>query len=422
MEIFTRKPAIRTLMIMLTLVAVIILSVVSAASFGVFTKIEAASINDATVKKYQAQIAAAEASRAASKASLQEAKEKTNAEIERKIALDAYVTTTQMKLDLQNEKKDILEAQIQDVILKIAQTEKDILERETLFKERLVAAYEEGNVSYLEIILGSQNLIDFFSRLDTVTTMLEYDKTLIAQSEADKALLEEIKASLYEKKLLVDQEIIEIDITKNELEAAQEESANYLLLLQQDEEVKRRLDEQAAAYQNEIETSLNKAISDYQEKLRIEEERLKKQSLTNTASETKQYVTAAGDYMWPLSTTYSRISSSYGYRTIGSYSEFHLGIDIPAGYGASIYASNAGTVLVAEYHYSYGNYVLIDHGDGKSTLYAHMSSISVTAGDSVTRGTTIGKVGSTGNSYGNHLHFEVRVSGTRVDPQKYVSP
>lgn len=422
MEIFTRKPAIRTLMIMLTLAAVIILSVVFAASFGAFTKIEAASINDATVKKYQAQIATAEASRAASKASLQEAKEKTNAEIERKIALDAYVTTTQMKLDLQNEKKDILEAQIQDVTLKITQMEKDIFERETLFKERLVAAYEEGNVSYLEIILGSQNLIDFFSRLDTVTTMLEYDKTLIAQSEADKALLEEIKASLYEKKLLVDQEIIEIDITKKELEAAQEESANYLLILQQDEEVKRRLDEQAAAYQNEIESSLNKAISDYQEKLRIEEERLKKQSLTNTASETKQYVTAAGDYMWPLSTTYSRISSSYGYRTIGSYSEFHLGIDVPAGYGASIYASNAGTVLVAEYHYSYGNYVLIDHGDGKSTLYAHMSSTSVTAGDSVTRGTTIGKVGSTGNSYGNHLHFEVRVSGTRVDPQKYVSP
>jgi murein DD-endopeptidase MepM/ murein hydrolase activator NlpD len=116
-------------------------------------------------------------------------------------------------------------------------------------------------------------------------------------------------------------------------------------------------------------------------------------------------------------TQYNRISSDYGYRG----SEFHLGIDIPAAYGSNVYAANGGKVIKATYHYSYGNYILIDHGGGQATLYAHNSKLLVSEGDTVSKGDVIALAGSTGASTGNHIHFEVRINGVTTDPKKYVS-
>lgn len=400
---------------------------------GLYTKVDAANVSDATVKKYKDQLAAVEAERNASKLALQEARKNTQDEMANKAALDAVVTFTQKKIDIQNEKLTAIEEQIADTEIKITQIEDDIITREELFKERLVAAHEEGNVSYLEIILGSENLIDFFRRVDTVSTMLEYDKTLIQQSEKDKIALEENRILLEERQKEIESTKSDIEITKKELEAAQEESANFIIKLQADEERAAAIEAIANQKFAEADSQLNKAISDYNKKLadqKAAEEAARKaaelsakttqSSLSSYSSQTTQYVTASGGYMWPISST--TITSKFGYRKLGGVGENHGALDISAPYGTAVYASNAGTVLVAEYHYSYGNYILVDHGDGNSTLYAHLSSIGVSVNQSVSKGSTIGKVGSTGYSTGNHLHFEFRVSGTKVDPLKYVSP
>ncbi len=122
----------------------------------------------------------------------------------------------------------------------------------------------------------------------------------------------------------------------------------------------------------------------------------------------------------PLQYSGRYLSSGY-YRSDGT---FHGGLDICVSggtYGLDISAAESGTVVTAAYHYSYGNYVIIDHGNGLSTLYAHCSSLAVSAGETVTKGQTIAYVGSTGNSTGPHLHFEVRINGSRVDPSSYIS-
>lgn len=136
-------------------------------------------------------------------------------------------------------------------------------------------------------------------------------------------------------------------------------------------------------------------------------------------------VKSESGFMWPLAGSYNKLSSLYGNRkhpTTGKYGK-HSGIDIPAPSGTPIYAAKSGVVITAEKgtgaYWSYGNYVLIAHSDGTSTLYAHMSKLGCKKGQTVTQGNTIGYVGTTGRSTGNHLHFEIRKNGSRVDPINY---
>ena len=125
-----------------------------------------------------------------------------------------------------------------------------------------------------------------------------------------------------------------------------------------------------------------------------------------------------GYYIWP--TTTHRITSPYGYRYIFGRYEFHLGVDIGASYGTSIKAADGGRVTYSGWKGSYGKLVIVTHDDGSQTYYAHCSQLLVSYGDKVYQGQTIAKVGSTGNSTGPHLHFEIRINGKTVDPLKYL--
>ena len=118
-----------------------------------------------------------------------------------------------------------------------------------------------------------------------------------------------------------------------------------------------------------------------------------------------------------------KVSSYFGWRTspLTGKPEYHNGVDIPAAYGSAIYAADGGTVLISERHYSYGNYIVIDHGNGLSTLYAHNTKNLVKVGDVVDKGQQIATCGSTGDSSGNHCHFSVRVDGSPVNPMNYIS-
>ncbi len=135
-----------------------------------------------------------------------------------------------------------------------------------------------------------------------------------------------------------------------------------------------------------------------------------------------QYTYTGGLLNWPLEAGVSYyVSSEYGWRTLYGVEDFHLAIDLACDNGTTVYAAAGGTVLRSEYHPSYGNYVLIDHGNGLSTLYAHMSSNAVGIGEWVSAGQTIGWVGLTGNTFGYHLHFETRENGSTVNPRNYIA-
>ena len=260
--------------------------------------------------------------------------------------------------------------------------------------------HEEGNTSYFELVLGSESFYDFLSRVDKVDSLLDYTSKQMESYKESKAKLEEALTGLNEYKAMLDSTQESNISAQNELNLLQSENEKYIDSLQSD----------ISKYQSTYNTY--KAEED---KLDAEIEKLLREL---QAKENSQFV--GGAFIWPLPSNNSRISSGFGWRTIYGVKENHQGIDIPAAKGTPIYASAAGTVVTATYHSSYGNYVLINHGGGKATLYAHASKLNCKAGDVVKQGQVVAYVGTTGRSTGNHVHFEVRENGTRVNPLNYV--
>ena len=187
---------------------------------------------------------------------------------------------------------------------------------------------------------------------------------------------------------------------ESELRKSLSEAEAQLKKLQSDEAALKKVQQQAAAYDKTLDKELEETLKKYQEQQEAE---------TNAK------------LLWPVDPVNKRISSPYGWRMLWGEKDFHLGIDIVGPKkgsiaGANIYASADGTVLTAKYNNSYGYYILIDHGNKISTLYAHCSRLLVKVGDRVERGQVIAYVGLTGNTNGYHLHYEVRVNGSTTDP------
>ncbi len=332
---------------------------------------------------------------------------KMNAAKNDKAAATQYKSYIDEQVNLTEEEIATINALIAELDNKIAEKEEEIktasenIETQyNNFKQIMRLSYEEGNASYVEMVLGSEDFYDFLVRIEQVTSLMEYSTKLLDSFKADKAALESAKESLQASKTT---QVIyqgELQSRREELEALQEENANYLSALSKD------ISSYQATYNSyaEAEDELDKQLEKYLRELQ--------------AKENSQYV--GGEFNWPLPLTWKSISSAYGYRTLNGVREFHRGIDIPASKNTNIYASNSGKVVTATFHYSYGNYVVIDHGGGKSTLYAHANKLNCKVGDYVKQGDVIAFVGTTGHSYGNHLHFEVRINGTAKNPLDYV--
>ncbi|MBQ8332512.1 MAG: peptidoglycan DD-metalloendopeptidase family protein, partial [Clostridia bacterium] len=167
--------------------------------------------------------------------------------------------------------------------------------------------------------------------------------------------------------------------------------------------------------QKELENQINAELEQYLWELAEKQRKLEEQQKL----EAQKY--QASSQGWPLEAGVSwYVSSPFGWRNLYGVQDYHLGIDLACANGTDVLAFNSGTVLKSEYHWSYGNYVLIDHGSGIATLYAHMSDRWVSAGDTVASGQQIGNVGLTGTTFGYHLHFEVRENGSVTDPAPYL--
>ena len=362
-------------------------------------------------------------------------------------AVDKEIDTLNKKLKQLGSEIVIIEEDIVKTKKNIKKTQTNIDESSEQLAERLRAAYVSGNQSTLKILMGSDSLATFLTRLEMMKRQSEKDKKIIldfkekvTKLKADKAKLEEDKASLDSKKTELDLKKDEKVEKKNVLTARQKEYKKTMKDLENKygeiEVYIAELDKSSKAYKDYItnleaerkkaDEEINKILADYYATSVQQSTTLQG---SNSNPTTKPNSSGGGyntntSWAWPLGNASCYISSHYGYRSASiSGNSFHGGTDITGGgiSGKPVYATRAGKVISAVTSYSgYGIYVLIDHGDGYSSLYAHMSARYVSTGDTVSKGQMIGRVGSTGNSTGPHLHFEIRYYGEKKNPMNYV--
>ena len=279
-------------------------------------------------------------------------------------------------------------------------------EQYDLFCRRVRAMEESGKASYLSILFTAESFSDLLDRLADISDIMAYDQAVMDQLIATREEIERLKAELESAR--AEQEAMKADLESKQAEQKEKVAEAQRLLDQinaDTAEVNRQLEEESAAAQ-----AIQASIVAKQKAL--EEERRRNNIIINSES----------GYLWPLP-GYYRLSSLFGYRIhpITGKAHSHTGIDIPAPSGTPILAAKSGQVVTSGWHDSYGNYVVVDHGNGNSTLYAHMSARSVSEGQMVSQGQEVGKVGTTGSSNGNHLHYEVRDNYSRVNPEKKYS-
>lgn len=313
--------------------------------------------------------------------------------------LDEKIANSEVELENLNKQVEELKASMQIVEEELkAVTEKYERQRE-VFEKRVVALYETGEIDYLDILLNSNSVSEFVSSYYVITEIAESDNELLNDiaEKKDKIALDKQKLENEKKELSA---LVETQArTSKILQNTKIIRESYIAKLSDEEKAKQaEIDEMTKQYEE-----INKQIL----------------ALAEQGIDT-QYI--GGELAWPVP-GYTKISSKYGMRVhpiTGQY-KLHTGVDISAPMGANFIAANDGIVIKAEYNVAYGRMVIIDHGGGISTLYAHGSEFLVEVGQTVKRGDSVLKVGSTGYSTGPHAHFEVRINGVVTNPMPYIT-
>ncbi len=314
------------------------------------------------------------------------------------------------------------EAQVEKTQELITETEKRIADKEAdikatfdTFSQRLRSMYMNDTVSTLGLLLGADSFTEFLTRAEVLRRIAKHDNNIIASLTADKNEITEIKEELALQKNELEKQIEKLDSEKSELETNKADLEQDKLdrvtatgnLNAKVAEIKNQIQDMAA-----LEADFNKRKKELQQ---IEKEIQSELNEIYKKNQLKMdYV--GGTFIWPVA-NYTKITSYYGWRFNGS--NFHSGIDISGSgiYGKPALAANTGTVIYVGWQpKGYGNYVIVDHGGGLSTLYAHGSEVCVSVGQVVAQGDTVLKIGSTGWSTGPHLHFEIRKNGKSYDP------
>lgn len=354
--------------------------------------------------------------------------------ITRKLALDNKIEINRQMIELIGE-----QIEIYDEIIAEKQAELDkALEKETtqteLLRSRIRAMEENSTYSYASFIFDSSSVTELLSRIGDVNDIMHYDKTLEEEYMAAREDVESIKKSYEEARH--EQELLQKELDTKQAELDAQVEAAYTMIADIE-----TLSDDAQAEYDAIAEEEAKAEETLQEAIRKRAAEQAKYNQNNNSnnggggnsggsggnsggggSSGGGSATSLSNLQWPVPSC-TLITSRFGYRvapTTGA-STYHGGLDIGAGMGASIVAAGAGDVIYAGANGGYGNCVMIDHGNGVVTVYAHMSSIGVDYGQYVTAGQYVGAVGSTGVSTGPHCHFEIRINGAQTDPAAYFS-
>ncbi|MCL2628122.1 MAG: peptidoglycan DD-metalloendopeptidase family protein [Oscillospiraceae bacterium] len=337
-------------------------------------------------------------------------------EIEKKEVLDERIMLTGLEIDNINETisqyNTLIREKEYDII--VAQNREEAqLQR---YKTRVRDMEENGIISYLEILFGSTSFSDLLARIDFVSDIMRADENSYNALQKARRDTLTAKDELEVTKVELEEELSYVEELKTELEEQLEEAHALIKKMEEDINTERALHQQVVAEEDRVQKEINAAVAELARLQEAERQARLRAIRNNQPSTGTTWVSGTGELMWPVSGT---VSSEFGIRTHPVFGDrrMHNGIDIGARHGTNVVAADSGTVITSTYNSSYGNYIVISHGSGVTTLYAHLSSRSVSVNASVTKGQVIGLVGSTGISTGPHLHFEVSVNGSRVNPR-----
>ncbi len=386
-----------------------ILSVTVSISFFTYSMGEPVEVEAKTLSELQQEQKAIQNKLATVNSNIAASKNNIKKEQEYQAAISEKIELTEENILIITAQIDELNNTIAGLETDIENQEKDIEEKLGLFKKRLRSMYMSGGNSYASVLSGSTDFYDLLTRMELVERVAEHDDKMIDDLNKMLDSLEETKAQVEEKKVEAEDVKAEYEVQKAELNSAYEQSSSQQQKLER--EYQEYLKNKAA---------LDKEAEEAEAAIRAEIARLA--TLGGNFN---------GQFLWPVP-GYTYISSYYGSR----WGTFHKGIDIAGGSiaGKPAVAAASGRVIVASqtcsHHYAkwsscgcgggYGNYVMIDHGNGYVTLYGHFKSVAVQAGQNIAMGETVGYIGTSGYSTGYHLHFEIRKNGSHTDPMQYL--
>ena len=415
--------------ISIVLAAVILLSLVSTA---LIVMVHAASSSEIKSKLADLRAKQAEIQKQSDELekSIAENKDQTKTLVSQKAEIDQEMEMSRQKIENLNE-------QIQQLNLLIAEKqtelEASVAKEEALqkqYKARLRSMEETGSVSYWSILFRASSFSDLLDRVDMIREIAESDQLMLKQLSAATQAVETERADLEQQKQDLQQ--TETDLAAEQAELETKRAKADTLITQMQVEYASLSDEFLAAEADEaaVREQIKKTETDYFNALAKEQAAAaaaaaaanKPSSGSNNSSASSSGGASSGGFAFPLAYS-TGVTCAYGPRVhpINGNKSFHYGVDLAAGMSTEIYATKSGTVTGATYGEANGYYVTINHGDGYSSIYAHMTNYVVSVGDSVKQGQLIGYVGTTGWSTGPHLHFEILYNGSNVNPMNYIS-
>ena len=345
--------------------------------------------------------------------------------------LNNKINLTEQEIDATQEAIDALTDSIEETKANLKQAEKELADKQELFETRIRVMYENGDTSYMEVVLNSESFGDMLDNIEIVSQIMDYDKGVVAEYTAIRVSIQEMEESLEADRKQQKEYKESLEVEKEGLEADRADLQAMLAKIENDSEYAQKVSDQLADEQDEIsneiaELSRKEAEAAARKRAAASSSSSSSSSRGSSSSSSSSNYSSggSGSLIWPCP-TYTYISSEFGGRVspiTGKWQGGHKGMDIASGKGNPVIAAASGTVVKSYLSSSYGNYIVISHGGGLMTAYAHMTRRLVSVGDTVAAGQQIGTVGSTGNSTGNHLHFEVYENGTAVNPRNYVSP
>lgn len=336
-------------------------------------------------------------------------------------ALDKVVAAASEELNKSREDLEDVSNRLEE---SQAALEKATAEREQQFEvfgERIKFFYEKGDTGYLDIVLESKSISDMLARMQYVEDIMQYDNKLLDNLKEAEQTIKVKTAEIAEEKAEVEELVKENEAKQQELNKALDEKKAKLQAYESDEKKYQEMIASNEKASKNVERLINQAAAEAAKSAKSS----KSSSGGSKGSSGGGTVYTGGKLNWPVpakAASSSSLSSGFVNRVspITGRREHHTGYDIPAPYGSAIVAAESGTVIYSGWMSGYGNTIMISHGGGLVTLYGHNSSLVVSKGQTVSRGQTVAKCGSTGWSTGNHCHFEVRVNGSAVSPASYL--
>lgn len=376
---------------------------------------EASAVTQAEIDALKAKRDAIKAQRQEKQAVVEQLEEEKASVVAQKRAMDERNTYTLQQIQLNNEEIALYDQMITDKQTELENAERLADEQLERYRTRVRAMEENGNLNYFAMIFKANNLGEMLTAMDDIGEIMESDKEIQDEYVRARNNAEEVKLEYeaYREEVEAKQDVLREE--QKELEKDIEEATQLILDLEADLENKQAEYDAISAEEDATNAAIDKLVA------QLEAERAAAAVVPNVGSGGSS-VSGTGTFVFPVA-SYVYISSRFGMRVhpiTGQYKS-HTGMDIASNQGTAVYACDSGTVVLAEWYGGYGNCIMIDHGNGYTTLYGHLSVISVSKGQTVSQGNTIGQVGSTGNSTGPHLHLEVYKNGSRIDPEQFYS-